>query len=137
MKTSNDIDTIKKLLAPVFQKNEVIKAVVFGSASKGSETKKSDLDLMIIKDTRKRFFDRYDEFDEIFKLIKDRAIDILIYTPEELESISHRPFIKMIINERQPIYEQWINPIQMVYQISHQAWHLSMKMLILVSNIKP
>ena len=107
MKTSNDIDTIKKLLAPVFQKNEVIKAVVFGSASKGSETKKSDLDLMIIKDTRKRLFDRYDEFDEIFKLIKDRAIDILIYTPEELESISHRPFIKMIINEGQQIYEHW------------------------------
>jgi predicted nucleotidyltransferase len=105
MKTIKDIETIKKLLAPVFQKNNVIKAVVFGSTSKGSETRKSDLDLMIIKDTRKRFFDRYDEFDEIFELIKDRAIDILIYTPEELESISHRSFIKMIINTGKPIYE--------------------------------
>ena len=42
---------------------------------------------------------------KIFELIKDRAIDILIYTPEELESISHRSFIKMIINEGKPIYE--------------------------------
>jgi predicted nucleotidyltransferase len=105
MKTIKDIETIKELLAPIFQKNEVIKAVVFGSTSRGSETRKSDLDLMIIKDTKKRFFDRYDEFDEIFELIKNRAIDILIYTPEELESISHRPFIKMIINEGKPIYE--------------------------------
>jgi predicted nucleotidyltransferase len=105
MKTIKDIETIKELLAPIFQKNEVIKAMVFGSAARGSETRKSDLDLMIIKNTRKRFFDRYDEFDEIFELIKGRAIDILIYTPEELENISHRPFIKMIIKEGKPIYE--------------------------------
>jgi len=72
--------------------------MVFGSMARASKTRKSDLDLMIIKETGKRFFDRYDEFDEIFELIKDRAIDILIYTPEELENISHRPFInKMII----------------------------------------
>ena len=105
MKTIKDIETIEELLAPIFQKNEVIKAMVFGSAARGSETRKSDLDLMIIKNTRKRFFDRYDEFDEIFELIKDRAIDILIYTPEELENISHRTFIKMIIKEGKPIYE--------------------------------
>jgi predicted nucleotidyltransferase len=100
-----DIETIKELLAPIFQKNEVIKAMVFGSTARASKTRKSDLDLMIIKETGKRFFDRYDEFDEIFDLIKDRAIDILIYTPEELENISHRPFIKMIIKEGIPIYE--------------------------------
>ena len=98
-----DIETIKKLLAPIFQKNEVIKAMVFGSMARASKTRKSDLDLMIIKETEKRFFDRYDEFDEIFELIKDKAIDILIYTPEELENISHRPFIKMIINEGKTI----------------------------------
>jgi predicted nucleotidyltransferase len=100
-----DLNTIRKLLAPIFRQNNVIKVVLFGSASRGSLTKKSDLDLMIIKDTRKRFFDRYDEFDEIHALIKNRAVDILIYTPKELKNISHRPFIKKILEEGKSIYE--------------------------------
>jgi hypothetical protein len=60
---------------------------------------------MIVKDTDKRFFSRYDEFNEIFELIENIAIDLLIYTPEELEKISHRPFIRKIIEEGRVIYE--------------------------------
>ncbi len=105
MKPIKDIELIKELLAPIFQQNNVIKAVLFGSTSRGSSTRKSDLDIMIIKETGKRFFDRYDEFDEIYQIIKNRAIDILIYTPEELENISHRPFIKKILKEGKPLYE--------------------------------
>ena len=102
---SKELDTFRNLLAPIFRQSNVIKVVLFGSASRGSLTKKSDLDLVIIKETSKRFFDRYEEFDEIYELIKNRAIDILIYTPEELESISHRPFIKRILKEGKSIYE--------------------------------
>jgi len=100
-----ELNTIRKLLAPIFRQNHVIKVVLFGSASRGSLTQKSDLDLMIVKETPKRFFDRYDEFDEIHALIKNRAVDMLIYTPEELKNISHRPFIKRILDEGKSIYE--------------------------------
>jgi len=68
-------------------------------------TRKSDLDLMIGKDTAKRFFDRYKEFDGIHDLIKDRAVDMLIYTPEELKKISHRPFVRKMLEEGITIYE--------------------------------
>ena len=104
MKTE-DIVIIKNKLQPVFLKNNVQKAVVFGSVGRITSTKKSDLDLMIIMDTDKRFFDRYDIFNDIYDLVKGCAIDMLIYTPEELIDISHRPFIKRILKEGKVIYE--------------------------------
>jgi predicted nucleotidyltransferase len=104
MKT-DDLNLIKNLLHPVFRENSVHKAVVFGSFGREDHTKRSDLDLMIIMETDRRFFDRYEPFEEIYNYVKGRAIDMLIYTPEELNDISHRPFIKRIINEGRIIYE--------------------------------
>jgi len=44
----NDIKNIKELLSPVFIENKVKKAVLFGSFSRSTQTRKSDLDLIII-----------------------------------------------------------------------------------------
>lgn len=99
------LEQLSELLQPIFIKNRVIKAVVFGSFARGSVTKKSDLDLLLVMHSEKRFFDRYDAFDEIHDLLRHTAVDMLIYTPDELEGISHRPFIKMILTEGQIIYE--------------------------------
>ena len=105
MKKNNSITKIKESLAPIFQKCKVKKAFLFGSYSTGKETRKSDLDLMIIMDTNKRFFERYDQFDEIYSTFKGYAVDMLIYTPEELEKISHRHFIRDILCKGKIIYE--------------------------------
>jgi uncharacterized protein len=102
---SEDLDRVRGLLSPLFTRTGVIKAVLFGSFSRETATRKSDLDLMIVKDTAKRFFDRYKEFDGIHDLIKDRAVDMLIYTPEELKKISHRPFVRKMLEEGIIIYE--------------------------------
>lgn len=101
----DELTKIKGLFTPVFEKLGVRKVILFGSRSRGSETRRSDLDIMVVMDTEKRFFDRYEQFEQIQKLIKDRAVDLLIYTPYELDSISHRPFIRRILNEGQTIYE--------------------------------
>ncbi len=97
---------IKTLLNPIFTQKKVKKAFLFGSTARGTETRKSDLDLMIIMESKKRFFDRFDAFNEIFNLLKGKEIDLLIYTPEELQKISGRPFIRSILQEGQLIYEQ-------------------------------
>lgn len=89
----------------MFEDNRVKKVVLFGSFSRASQTRKSDLDLMIITETDKRFFERYEQFDKIHEIINDRAVDMLIYTSGELFSISHRPFIKRILSEGETIYE--------------------------------
>ena len=44
----DDFEKIKESLNPIFIKNNVKKAVLFGSFSRGSATRKSDLDLMIV-----------------------------------------------------------------------------------------
>jgi len=102
---SEDLDRVRRLLSPFFARNGVIKAVLFGSFSRETGTRKSDLDLMIVKDTARRFFDRYEEFDGIHDIIRDRAVDMLIYTPEELRNISHRPFVRKMLEEGITIYE--------------------------------
>ena len=101
----SEVRKIGEMLSPVFIENKVKKVILFGSFSRSSQTRRSDLDLMIITETNKRFFDRYEQFDEIHDLINDRAVDMLIYTDRELSSISHRPFIKRILSEGETIYE--------------------------------
>jgi predicted nucleotidyltransferase len=101
-----ELNEIRDLLSPVFAKNSVKKVVLFGSLARGSETRKSDLDLMIVMETSKRFFDRYDAFEEVYRLMKGRSVDMLIYTPDELEGISHRKFIQSILTEGKIIYER-------------------------------
>lgn len=100
-----EIKRLQSSMAPIFRRNEVSKAVLFGSAARDDETKKSDIDLMIVMKTDKRFFDRYDAFDDISEIMKGASVDLLIYTPQELESISHRPFIRKILSEGKIIYE--------------------------------
>ena len=103
--TALTIDKLKSILTPLFKKKGVIKAVVFGSFARKTDSRKSDLDLMIIVETNKRFFERYETFNEIFEVIRGPAIDMLIYTPEELKNISHRVFIQRILKEGSTIYE--------------------------------
>ena len=40
-------EQLAKLLAPVFRRNHIRKATLFGSHAKGSATEKSDVDLMV------------------------------------------------------------------------------------------
>jgi predicted nucleotidyltransferase len=101
---AHDLARVQSLLSPVFERIGARKVFVFGSWARKSETRRSDLDLLVVMDTEKRFFDRYDEFDEVYRLMRGTAVDMLIYTPEELERISHRPFIQTILREGKIIY---------------------------------
>ncbi len=101
----DEFKKIQKLFIPIFIELGVRKVILFGSHSRDSETRKSDLDLMIVMNTEKRFFDRYEQFEKIHKIIDDRAIDLLIYTPDELDGIAHRPFIRQILDKGLTIYE--------------------------------
>ena len=104
MKTP-DIQNLAELLKPFFEEIGVEKAIMFGSSSKGSDTRRSDIDLVVIMETNKRFFDRYQDLERIYDLVSDKALDLLIYNPDELNRIAHRPFIKKILSEGHIIYE--------------------------------
>lgn len=105
-----EIDHIKKCLLPVLKKSQAQRVYLFGSVSRGTGTRKSDIDLMIVTETQKRFFDRYDDFEKINEALSNWSVDMLIYTPEELSRISHRLFIKGIIEKGTIIYERRKKP---------------------------
>ena len=102
---SAEIDKIRDKLVPFLKTTKASKTILFGSMAAGTGTRKSDVDLMIIEETDKRFFDRYNDYAPIQHILSDRSVDILIYTPDELTRISHRPFIQQILNSGQVIYE--------------------------------
>ena len=93
------VDEIKKKLRPYFDERGVEKAIVFGSFARGTATRRSDIDLIIVMDTDRRFFERYDELSDIGNCIEGLHMDILIYTPAEIESISDRHFIRSALRE--------------------------------------
>jgi predicted nucleotidyltransferase len=101
----NEVDEIRTQLEPTLKGLRVEKAILFGSIPRGTRSRKSDIDLLLVVETEERFFDRYRHFEEIYARLKGRAVDMLIYTPSELERIAHRPFIRKILAEGKTIYE--------------------------------
>lgn len=67
-------------------KGKVKQAFVFGSRASENYDGSSDLDLLIIADTKKPFIHRRDDFEFLFDQIPE--LDLLVYTPEEFEKLS-------------------------------------------------
>ena len=102
-----NVETVKKILQPYLkQKAEVLKAILFGSLAKGEASRRSDIDLILIVNSDKPFLKRYDDFEELFALFPYTDVEIFLWTPEELEQIKNRPFVKRILQEGVVIYEQ-------------------------------
>ena len=105
----NSIDEPKLLaqqLHPILERYKVRQAILFGSLAEGDATRRSDVDLIIVQDTDKRFFQRYEGIlQEIASVVRDRDVDLLIYTPDELEQMSDRPFIREALSKGVIIYE--------------------------------
>jgi predicted nucleotidyltransferase len=73
--------------------------VLFGSAARGGGDDWSDVDLVIIQRTRRRFLDR---LKEVIALLKpDYALDVLVYTPAEFRRMKPEadPFIEQALKD--------------------------------------
>ncbi len=82
------------------------KIILFGSHARGSSDAYSDIDLVVIKKTKKPFLDR---IKEVIKIIKPNfSIDILVYTPEEFSEmlLNGNPFIESVVREGKVLYEK-------------------------------
>ena len=56
----NTVNELRQSLDPIFLKYNLNKVTLFGSLSKGTASKKSDLDLLAIQETELSFFERLD-----------------------------------------------------------------------------
>lgn len=106
------IAQITDLLQPVFHEYNIHKAVLFGSYARGTNTSRSDIDLLFVMNSDLRFLDRIGVLlPEVYRFIRGPAIELLVYTSEELERISHRPFIRDILREGVVLYESCMGRI--------------------------
>ncbi|MDI6784264.1 MAG: nucleotidyltransferase domain-containing protein [bacterium] len=80
--------------------------ILFGSAAKGKFREGSDIDLIVIKETRKPFWSR---LKEISKFCSHKVgMDVLVYTPKEFEYLTKsRLFFKEeVLKKGKIVYEQ-------------------------------
>lgn len=84
---------------------DIEKVILFGSLASNDIASTSDIDIVIIKKTKKRFLDR---LEDIYVAIKPRvAVDILVYTPEEFEKLQEESsFVRQILREGKVLYEK-------------------------------
>lgn len=97
---------LRARLLPVFRQHQIIKAILFGSMARGEASRRSDVDLILVQRTDRRFLARYDRLlYELNMALPEVAVDALIYTPEELAQMARRRFVARALREGQVIYE--------------------------------
>jgi len=77
---------------------------LFGSFAREEADRFSDIDIIIVYRTPKRFLDRLEELYRHWNI--DRAVDILAYTPEEYEVLlKESDFVREAVEKGRVIYE--------------------------------
>ena len=100
------VQQIQKRLALVFQNHGIKQAILFGSYARGEPSSHSDIDLILVKQTKQRFLDRYEGLlQDLFLALPGIAVDALIYTPEEFEILRKKRFLARAVQEGRVIYE--------------------------------
>ena len=98
-----DLGELRRRLAPHLRRAR--KAIAFGSVARGEADAGSDLDLIIIADTPRPFFERFKDFAGLYEVWP--RLDLLIYTPEEFAHMvaEERPLIARALEEGVVVHE--------------------------------
>ena len=102
-----DESNIRKAIVDVAAIVGATKAILFGSFGRGTQTRHSDIDIVLLKETTERFIERPRQIlPLLYEKIQGRAIDVLVYTPSEFErmSSSGNKFVRRILREGKIIY---------------------------------
>ena len=98
---------INTILKRLVENLDVVKIILFGSYVSGKPTKDSDLDLLIIVNTKERGIKRYAMVSE---LLEPRRIpmDIIVKTPDEIKERTKMfdPFMRSIFETGKVLYEK-------------------------------
>jgi len=99
---NNELERMIKVLVNEYQAEKII---LFGSLAEGKVHDWSDIDLIVIKETGKPFYERLEEVVEIVK--PNVGTDIIVYSPKELEEMRERLFFEEeILKKGKVIYER-------------------------------
>lgn len=93
------IDLIKAIAKRLKEQYGAKEVILFGSYAKGNQHEDSDIDLLIISDSKERFFERQATVRRLLRDLKKRIpVSPIVLTPDEIE-------------ERKKHEDQFINEI--------------------------
>jgi uncharacterized protein len=96
---------IRNLIDRIVTRIQPQQVIIFGSYAKDTATSKSDLDILVIKETELPMANRADDLKPILSnsLV---PVDVHIYTPEEVEEYGREPFsfINCILNSGKIVF---------------------------------
>ena len=100
-------DEIKVLVRKIADKYKPKKIILFGSTARGEEKNNSDIDILIIKDSKeKRPYRVKKVFEAVRTIQRTYALDVIVYTPDEINkrlSLGDY-FIQRILDEGKTLY---------------------------------
>ncbi len=99
-------EELARYLPILIEQYQPERILLFGSLAGENTDEWSDLDLVIVKETERRFLDR---IREVMELLKPQVgVDILVYTPEEFEQLRReRSFVRdEILAKGKVLYER-------------------------------
>lgn len=107
MSGATSTDDLVRALLPALERKGVKLALLFGSYARGEADEYSDVDLIIVADTRTPFIERFKEFIDVWRASPVKAMDMLVYTPDEFRQMREQenPFIATALEEGKVIYE--------------------------------
>jgi len=108
METNKNIDmnNVKNLIDKLKGAYNPELVILFGSGANGRFDEDSDIDLLIVKKTKKRPLWRRIEVRKI--LATEQPIDVIVYTPDEFSKLKEagRSFIKDVITNGKIMFER-------------------------------
>ncbi len=95
---------LRSLVAQLRGIPEVQQVILFGSYAAGRRDLLTDLDLIVIMESPLDFITR--AADMARRIHANVAVDLLVYTPEEIERVRQRPFFRHALKTGQVLYEK-------------------------------
>ena len=97
-------ETLQSVIAALARRPEVERAILFGSYAEGRRDLFTDLDILIVMESPLDFVTRTAEMYRYLAAPVD--LDLLVYTPKELERHRQRGFIRQALEKGKVIYEK-------------------------------
>lgn len=98
-----DLGELRRRLAPHVARARMV--IAFGSVARGEADEWSDLDLLIVAETSRPFFERFKDFVGLYDVWP--RLDLLIYTPDEFAQMlaEERPLIVQALADGVVLHE--------------------------------
>jgi uncharacterized protein len=99
-------NTVKKITEQIRKRYKPELIILFGSLARGNPTDQSDVDLLVVKNTKKRPIWRRVAVRKVIDV--DVPMDIVVYTPSEFRMLkeTNSAFIRDILSHGKVLYEK-------------------------------